>query len=238
LRGWFSPTDKGFAKWLHEERRISNVPAIKGMNFDREPQRAFELDEWRRLLEATKNGPVRFNLTGHERYVLYILAMETGLRREEIRSLTPTSFDFKRRTVFVARKDTKGRAGQRNDAVQSITPETAGLVKELAKGKMPNAKLFSITEYSAIMIRADCKAAGIELENHKGRIKFHSLRRSCSTFLAAKGVHPKVVQQIMRHKSIDLTMSVYTHVLRGSQAEAVNRLRGIVQEKPPKAETA
>lgn len=225
---------RGFAKWLHTQGQISSVPTIQSVKFRVEPQRAFELDEWPRLLEATRNGPVRYKMSGHDRYVLYTLAMEAGLRRGESRSLTPTSFDFKNRTVFVSGKHTKnGR-----DAVQSITPETAALIKELVKGKMPNARLFNITEYSAIMIRKDCEDAGIEPENHKGKIKFHSLRHTCGSFLAAKGVHPKVAQQIMRHANIDLTMSLYTHVLRGSETEAVNRLRGIAKQKPPKAETA
>ncbi|MBA7632254.1 Tyrosine recombinase XerC [subsurface metagenome] len=222
-----------FAKWLHAQGRISSVPAIQGVKFDTAPQRAFELDEWPKLLEATRNGPVRFKLTGHERYVLYSLGMETGLRADELRSLTPVSFDFNRCTVCVSGKHTKnGR-----EALQSITPETAALIKELAKGKMPNVKLFKITSHAADMIRADCEAAGIELENHKGKIKFHSLRHTTGTFLAAKGVLPKDLQEIMRHSKIDLTMSLYTHVLRGSADKAVNKLRGIGQ-KPAKAETA
>jgi len=223
-----------FANWMHKQGRISSVLAIQSIKFDASPQRAFELDEWQRLLEATRNGPVRFNLTGHERYVLYNFAMETGLRRNEINSLIATSFDFKNRTVFVSGKHTKNG----KDAVQSFTPETASLIKELIKGKMPNVKLFKITPHSADMIRADCKAAGIELENHKGKIKFHSLRHTCGSFLAAKGVHPKVAQQIMRHANINLTMSLYTHVLRDSEAEAVNKLRGIGQKKQTKTETA
>lgn len=198
------------------------------------PQRAFELDEWPRLLEATKNGPIRYNMTGHERYVLYNLAMETGLRRNELNSLTVASFDFDSCTVFVPGKHTKNG----HDATQSMTPETTALIKDFANGKMPNVRLFKITPHSADMIRADCEATGIELENHKGKIKFHSLRHTTGTFLAARGVLPKDLQEIMRHSKIDLTMSIYTHTLRGSAANAVNKLRGIGQENQAKTETA
>jgi integrase len=222
-----------FVKWLHTQGRINSIPAIQSVKFDTAPQRAFELDEWPRLLEAARNGPVRFKLTGQERYVLYNLAMETGLRADELRSLTPVSFDFKKRSVFVSVKHTKnGR-----EALQSITPETSALVKELAKGKMPNTKLFKITSHAADMIRADCEVAGIELENHKGKIVFHSLRHTCATFLVNQGVDVKVVQAIMRHSKIEMTMKYYTHVLRGSEAEAINRLRNIDQ-KPTKTQTA
>jgi hypothetical protein len=42
--------------------------------------------------------------------------------------------------------------------------------------------------------------------------------------LAASGVHPKVAQSIMRHGDINLTMSLYTHTLRGQESEAVKSL--------------
>ncbi len=38
------------------------------------------------------------------------------------------------------------------------------------------------------------------------------------------GVHPKVAQSIMRHSDINLTMSVYTHTLRGQESDAVAAL--------------
>ncbi|MHC4119788.1 MAG: tyrosine-type recombinase/integrase [Planctomycetota bacterium] len=49
-------------------------------------------------------------------------------------------------------------------------------------------------------------------------------RHTCGSLLAAAGVHPKVVQKIMRHTDINLTMSLYTHVLKGQESEAVNAL--------------
>ena len=56
------------------------------------------------------------------------------------------------------------------------------------------------------------------------KLNFHSLRHTCGTFLAAKGVHPKVIQEIMRHKDINLTMSLYTHTLKGQVAAALSKL--------------
>ena len=37
-------------------------------------------------------------------------------------------------------------------------------------------------------------------------------------------MHPKVAQSIIRHSKIDLTMTRYTHVLRGQESEAVAKL--------------
>lgn len=38
-------------------------------------------------------------------------------------------------------------------------------------------------------------------------VDFHALRHTTGSMLAASGVHPKVAQSLMRHSSIDLTMS-------------------------------
>jgi len=41
------------------------------------------------------------------------------------------------------------------------------------------------------------------------------------TCLAMRGVQPKVIQTVMRHCSITLTMDTYGHLIAGAEAEAV-----------------
>jgi hypothetical protein len=53
---------------------------------------------------------------------------------------------------------------------------------------------------------------------------FHSFRHEAGSLLAASGTHPKVAQSIMRHSDINLSMSLYTHTLRGQESEAVENL--------------
>ena len=53
---------------------------------------------------------------------------------------------------------------------------------------------------------------------------FQSLRHTCGSWLAAAGVHPKVIQRIMRHSTITLTMDRYTHLFKGDEAVAVAKL--------------
>jgi len=76
----------------------------------------------------------------------------------------------------------------------------------------------------ARMFRKDIEAAEIEIEAGRGMVDFHGLRHTFGTMLAAAGGHPKTAQQLMRHSSIDLTMSRYTHVLHGQEAAAINSL--------------
>ncbi len=58
-------------------------------------------------------------------------------------------------------------------------------------------------------------------------IRIHDLRHSVPTILAALGEHPKIVQGILRHSDIKITMDVYTHINLDQQRTAVNRLAAI-----------
>ena len=50
--------------------------------------------EFERLLATTMVSKDRRNLSGEQRYWLYLIATQTGLRAQELNSLKPTSFDL------------------------------------------------------------------------------------------------------------------------------------------------
>jgi integrase len=51
-------------------------------------------------------------------------------------------------------------------------------------------------------------------------MRFHDLRHTCATLLLTKAVHPKVVQELLGHASIEITLDTYSHLLpdMGNQA--------------------
>lgn len=55
-------------------------------------------------------------------------------------------------------------------------------------------------------------------------IRFHDLRHSAATLLLGEGVHPKIVQEILGHSNVNITINVYSHVLPGMQKEAMDKL--------------
>ncbi len=46
-------------------------------------------------------------------------------------------------------------------------------------------------------------------------IRFHDLRHTCATLLLVKGVHAKLVQELLGHSTISITLDTYSHVLPG-----------------------
>jgi len=62
-------------------------------------------------------------------------------------------------------------------------------------------------------------------------IRFHDLRHSTATILLSMGVHPKVVQEMLGHNQISMTMDTYSHVLPTMQREAVSQLNAVLQKE-------
>jgi integrase len=42
-------------------------------------------------------------------------------------------------------------------------------------------------------------------------VRFHDLRHTAATLLLARGVHPKLVQELLGHSSIAMTLDRYSH---------------------------
>lgn len=55
-------------------------------------------------------------------------------------------------------------------------------------------------------------------------VRFHDLRHSAATLLLGMGVHPKIVQEILGHSNINITMDIYSHVLPSMQKAAIDVL--------------
>ena len=60
-------------------------------------------------------------------------------------------------------------------------------------------------------------------------IRFHDLRHSAATILLSMGVHPKVVQELLGHNQISMTMDIYSYALPTMQKDAVIKLNDALQ---------
>ena len=59
-------------------------------------------------------------------------------------------------------------------------------------------------------------------------IRFHDLRHACATVLLSEGVPVKVVQEVLGHSSVSVTMDVYSHVLPDMQEKAAAAMDGLL----------
>ncbi len=219
-----------FCRWMIQEGRTTQSPAVGLAMFNvkadrRHVRRTFTVDELRKLLAKTDAGPERYGMAGSERAMMYRLAVETGLRAGEIRALTRQCFKLDDRppTVELGAEHTKN--GQY--ALLELRPDTATALKKFLAEKMPMAAAFNMPPKWNIIniLKADLKATGIPYADDMGRVlDFHSFRHTCGAWLAQQGAHPKVIQALMRHSTITLTMDTYGHRLMESESQALAKL--------------
>ncbi|HKE22054.1 MAG TPA: site-specific integrase [Bryobacteraceae bacterium] len=72
-----------------------------------------------------------------------------------------------------------------------------------------------------------CKAAGLR------EIRFHDLRHSAAALLIAQGVHPKAIQELLRHASIQTTFDVYGHLFAAGRQETADKMDQILTPRQP-----
>lgn len=63
-----------------------------------------------------------------------------------------------------------------------------------------------------------CKEAGLPRE------RFHNLRHTAASIGFAEGLDPKMIQHMLGHSSIGVTMDTYTHLVPGLQKDAAERI--------------
>ena len=247
---------KAFSRWMVKDRRAVSSPLshldILNVRMDRRhDRRALSEEELRRLIKATMGGRelsgwnikrvVIWRLSGFDRSMLYRLAVETGLRVGEIRSLTPASFDFRSKlaTVKVAAAYSK----HRRDDTLPLLATTAAMLREYVNKRPLDKPLFTLPRREAIagVLRVDLEAAGIPYRDATNRVvDFHALRHTFITNLAQGGVHPKTAQSLARHSTITLTMDRYSHTGRDDEFRALSALPNLSQPssngEPPAAE--
>ncbi|GIW96962.1 MAG: hypothetical protein KatS3mg111_0295 [Pirellulaceae bacterium] len=256
---------KSFTKWLAESRKLPHDPLMglkkPSPKTDRRIERRMLLpEEWRWLKWATQRGPERYGMTPAERVLLYETAIQTGLRSKELRSLTPGLLFVDADPPYLMCKADATK--NRKDAKQYVQPELAAALRDHVARKAPKAAVFNLPHESnlARMLRDDLAEARrlwaaeaiedpqeyarrqesdfLAAENHEGEsIDFHALRHTCGAWLAMTGVNPKVVQSVMRHSSITLTMDTYGHLFPGQEADAVERMRGMLGNSAEKPDT-
>jgi integrase len=219
---------KLFGDWMVENGRaaLSPVKGIKPVRWTRKSQRrALTQEEATCLLRAASLGPAYYGMSGVERGVLYLTALETGYRLNELRCLTVGCFDLDEATVCLGAEHTKNHM----EAIQLIKRSRAEQYRTFLAGRAPDGSVFSMPGDNEVLaaFREDLKAAGIKSVDDRGvKVTFHSLRYGLASALDRTRATLKERMTILRHSDKgNLTLGTYTTL------EAVD-LRGAVERLP------
>ena len=221
-----------FGGWLaHPKRRVVDQNPFAGIprrNVEtdiRHKRRALSSEEIALVIQTARNSDYSVQCyDGETRARLYFLSYMTGLRKGELASLTPRSFDLDapQPTLTVEASASKHR---KKDTLP-LHCDLVLMVREWTKGMEIDEVLFpKLAKRKAyFMIRRDLEEAGIPYETEDGIADFHAAgRHTHITGLLKSGVSLVEAKELARHSDVRMTMK-YTHIGLDDQAKAVNQL--------------
>jgi integrase len=199
--------------------------AVKAPKVERKEIMPLDREQARALLEAA---------SGDRLEALYVLAVHTGMREGELLGLKWEDVDLERSVLRLRRalvregsktalgdlKTPKSRRSVRLTAV--ATDALRGhLERQLAEmermGSLYQAGgLVFATEHGTLINPSNLRNRSFKpLLKRAGlpEICFHDLRHTCATLLLSQGTHPKLVQELLGHATIAMTLDTYSHFL-------------------------
>ena len=142
----------------------------------------------------------------------YAIALFTGLRRGEIKSLlwVDMHLDGVRPFIAVRASTTKNK----KTAQQPLLPSLVSSLKALRdQQQAPTGKVFRLGVPSPKMLRRDLATCGIPFLDETGRrVDFHALRHTFNTMLQRAGLPQRVITELMRQSDPRLSTITYTDV--------------------------
>lgn len=226
-------------KWGIVHRNVAAL--VDPPRQERRRFQAWDVDEARRFLEAARDDRLG---------ALAAVALALGLRQGEALGLTWEQVDLERGLLRITHQL------QWVDGVpQLVPPKSTSAVRVL---RLPTLLVSALRRHRARQLeerlaagvawkgnpwglvfttavgtpldpknvrswfRRICQRAGVR------PIRFHDLRHTCATLLLAQDIPPRVVQELLGHSQISLTLDTYTSVLPRHLGVAAQRIDALL----------
>lgn len=222
-------------KWNLVSRNVATLVTVPRP--EPSPAHGLSVEEARQLVST---------IQGHRFEAIFMLALTTGMRRGELFGLRWSDIDMERSILYVRRtanrygkgvgvveNDPKTKTSHRQ--VMLSEPALKALKrhkvqqeqeKQAMGNKWKNRNLVFCGKYGDFLIADTLRRNLNKVLQDAGlpHIRFHDLRHSAATVMLTMGVHPKIVQEMLGHSTIAMTIDTYSHLVPSMQQEAINKI--------------
>jgi integrase len=209
---------------------------VKAPRQTRKEIQALSPEQARALLETASGGRLE---------ALYLLAIHTGLRQSELLGLKCEDVDLKAKRLSVRRILSAAKNGPRfttpkNNKSRTVrlTPRAAEALQVHRQRQVEEREMLAKSWRDHGLVFCTQLGTPLNRNNIHSRsfkplvaraglpptVRFHDLRYTLATLMLKSGEHPKVVQEMMGHATINISLDTYSHVLPDMQDKAADRL--------------
>lgn len=180
---------------------------------------------------------LKSNLTDEKYKNVILIQLYSGMRIGEVLALTIDNIDFEKNKIkvrntltvdkngdLIIKQGTKTYSGKRDIPISPFLYTSLKEQVEIAQNNKDNllftyeGRLIKASSVNTVLKRI-CKQ--LELPS---TISNHTLRHTFGTRCIESGMQPKVVQTLMGHKDISVTLNTYTSVLNQFKEDEFNKL--------------
>lgn len=191
------------------------------------PVRALTIEEQTKLLEVLKTENILYG-------DIMLLAMFTGIRIGECCALTVEDIDLKRKTIRIDKTVSRGELGDtainppKTEAgirTLNINDDVVRFLKEVIGGKKSGLLFKSTNNHLLTTNQVNYPYTKVLNEHHIidktvfGKVDLHSLRHTYATRCIESGMPAKVLQKILGHSDISITLNIYCSVFEKYRKE-------------------
>jgi len=221
--------------------------AVSAPRTERKEMRTLTEEQVQHLLTVTR---------GMRDYGLWVFLVTTGLRLGEALALRWSDLDMYEGKATISRAVQRQRGAglvfvepksARSRRTVPVRPETLEILNAQRQsndddrrraGQLWHEKDLVFpnpiggprdTAYRSISFHVALERSGLP------RMRLHDLRHTAATHLLTKHVHPKVVQDLLGHSTIAITLDTYSHVLPPLATEASMHMSSLVPVRPESA---
>lgn len=193
----------------------------------------YSMEEVEKMLNCAKNTDL---------YLPLMIEICIGLRRGELLALKWHHIDFDNGYLSVEEnlvtveneritKAPKTKSGRRSIQI----PQTLiDLLKDTKEQRRARANDYIICQPDGSPYKSDSfsmKFRRFLKANDLKHIRFHDLRHINATIMLSLGISPKVAQERLGHSSYQITMDIYSHVLKKVEKEAADKINSALFDK-------
>lgn len=186
----------------------------------------YSMEEVNNMLDCAKNTDL---------YLPLMIEICIGLRRGELLALKWHHIDFENGYLTVEEnlvtvdnkritKAPKTKSGKRSIQIPSTLLD---LLRDTKNNRHAGDNDYVICQKDGSPYKSDSfslKFRRFLKSNDLKHIRFHDLRHINATIMLSLGISPKVAQERLGHSSYQITMDIYSHVLKKVEKEAADKL--------------